>query len=218
MAFETERDGGLDDLELDALTELVNIGVGRGALSLRQLVGEQVLLSVPSLAILSRGEAIQALGPDASSLLVAVRQGFSGAFSGQALLIFPEISSLELVRAVAGRQLALDDIVELEHEALAEIGNIILNGCIGTIANLMRKTLSMSLPEIIKGTSREFIDLFSGGDDDVVLVVRINFRLKGHEISGHVAMVMDLQSLAALKRLIGEFIRRETIRLPGVEE
>ncbi len=211
MASDMGRGGGLDELELDALTELVNIGVGRGALSLRELVGEQVLLSVPALAILSRDEAIAALGPDELAQLVAVRQGFTGEFSGQALLIFPEISSLELVRAVAGRQLALDDIVELEHEALAEIGNIILNGCIGAIANLMQKTLSMSLPEIIKGTSREFIDLFSGGADDVVLVVRINFLLKGHEISGHVAMVMDLQSLAALKMLIAEFIRRATI-------
>lgn len=211
MTPEESRGGGLDELELDALTELVNIGVGRGALSLRELVGEQVLLSVPSLVILSRDEAIAALGPNASALLVAVRQGFTGEFSGQALLIFPEISSLELVRVVAGRQLPLDDIVELEHEALAEIGNIILNGCIGTIANLMRKTLSMSLPEIIKGTSRDFIDLFSGRPDDIVLVVRINFRLKGHEISGHVAMVMDLQSLTALKGVIGDFIRRATI-------
>lgn len=211
MVSEPGRGGGLDELELDALTELVNIGVGRGALSLRELVGEQVLLSVPSLAILSRLEAIDALGPDGSAQLVAVRQGFTGEFSGQALLIFPEISSLELVRAVAGRQLALDDIVELEHEALAEIGNIILNGCIGAIANLMQRTLLMSLPEIIKGTSREFIDLFSGGIDDIVLVVRINFRLKGHEISGHVAMVMDLESLAILRTLIGEFIRRATI-------
>jgi len=201
----------LNDIELDALTELVNIGVGRGALSLRELVGAQVLLSVPSLAILSRAEAAAALSADHTALLVAVRQGFSGEFSGQAFLIFPEISSLELVRAVAGRQLALDDIVELEHEALAEIGNIILNGCIGTIANLMHRSLSMSLPDIVTGTIGQFIDLFSAGEDDVVLVVRINFQIKGHEISGHVAMVMDVDSLAALKRLVADYIRRETL-------
>ncbi len=201
----------LSDIELDALTELVNIGVGRGAVSLRELVGAQVLLSVPSLALLSRAEAVAALSPDDTALLIAVRQGFTGEFSGQAFLIFPEISSLELVRAVAGRQLALDDIVELEHEALAEIGNIILNGCIGTIANLMHRSLSMSLPDIVSGTISDFIDLFSAGADDVVLVVRINFQIKGHEISGHVAMVMDLESLAALKGLVSDYIRRETI-------
>jgi len=51
---------------------------------------------------------------------VAIRQDFTGAFSGRALLIFPEASSLELVRVVVGRQLSLEDIVNLEDEALAE--------------------------------------------------------------------------------------------------
>ena len=38
----------LNELQLDALTELVNIGVSRAASSLREMVGSQVLLSVPN--------------------------------------------------------------------------------------------------------------------------------------------------------------------------
>ena len=71
-------------------------------------------------------------------------------FSGRALLIFPEASSLELVRVVVGRQLALEDIVDLEDEALAETGNIILNSWVATIANLLKKNLKMSLPVVIR--------------------------------------------------------------------
>ena len=43
--------------------------------------------------------------------LVAVRQDFAGVLSGRTLLIFPEKNSLELVRAVVGRHLPLEDIV-----------------------------------------------------------------------------------------------------------
>ena len=46
----------LSELERDALTELVNIGVSRAAASLRSMVGRQVLLSVPSIEI-DRAEA-----------------------------------------------------------------------------------------------------------------------------------------------------------------
>jgi chemotaxis protein CheC len=53
-------------------------------------------------------------------------------------LIFPEASSLELVRVVVGRQLSLEDIVNLEDEVLAETGNIILNSWVATIANLLQ--------------------------------------------------------------------------------
>ena len=47
--------------------------------------------------------------------LVAVRQGFTGAFNGQALLIFPEQNSLELVRSVSGEAFTAAEILEMEH-------------------------------------------------------------------------------------------------------
>ncbi len=58
---------------------------------------------------------------------------------------------------MVGEHLSLEDILELEHEALAEIGNIILNACIATIANLLQRSLTMSLPEIIRGAGGEFL-------------------------------------------------------------
>jgi len=198
----------LSELELDALTELVNIGVSRAAASMGAMVGEQVLLSVPSVAIVSRSRAADLIGGTRQDLLVAVRQAFHGDVSGRVLLIFPEKNSLELVRAVAGERLSLEDILELEHEALAEIGNIILNACIATLANLFERSLTMSLPEVVRGDSEGLFDLGVAVADDVVLFVHINFSMKGHQIMGYVAMVMDFAPLTSLKELVAEFIRR----------
>jgi len=200
--------GGLTELELDALTELVNLGVSRAANSLRELAGEEVLLTVPAVVILAREEAAIVIGQASANKLIAVRQAFQGEFSGCALLIFPQQNSLELVRAVTKGQLSLEDIVELEQEALAEVGNIILNGCMATIANLLERSLTMSLPEIIRGSGLDFFDLSPSGADDGILFVRINFSFRGRQISGYVAIVLDFLSLAALRLLIGDFIRR----------
>ena len=199
---------GLDELELDALTEVVNIGVSRAATSLRDMVGEQVFLSVPAVAITSAVRAVELLGERESSMLVAVRQGFEGEFSGSALLIFPEKNSLELVRAVAGDHLSLEDILELEQEALAEIGNVILNGCMATIANLLNRRLVISLPEILSGSAVELFQKSPSLFQDVVLFIHIDFSLRGRELSGYLAMLMDVPSLDALKLLISEFIQR----------
>jgi chemotaxis protein CheC len=198
----------LSELELDALGELVNIGVSRAAASLGTMVGEQVLLSVPSVMLVSRSRAAELISASRLDLLVAVRQAFHGDVSGRALLIFPEKNSLELVRAVAGEELSLEDILELEHEALAEIGNIILNACIATVANLLQRSLTMSLPEIVRGTSDGLFDLSVSLAEDVVLFVHINFSFKGRQVVGYVAMVMDFASLASLKQLVADVIRR----------
>src|SRR5690606_21364920 len=92
----------LDELERDALTELVNIGVSRAAASLRKMVHKQVILSVPSVEIVTRQSAASLIGQRESERLVAVQQQFEGPFSGRALLIFPESNGLSLVRAIVG--------------------------------------------------------------------------------------------------------------------
>jgi len=199
----------LEDLERDALTELVNIGVSRAAGGLRSMVGRQVTLSVPSLEVVSRKAATALIRERETGPLVAVRQDFHGAFNGQALLIFPEQNSLELVRSVAGPDLPANEVLELEDEALAETGNIVLNSCLATMANMLERPLTMSLPEVLRGESALLFQLDAkGGEQGVVLFLYINFAVMDRDIRGYIAMLMDLPSIDTLRGLIGEFIRK----------
>ena len=61
---------------------------------------------------------------------------------------------MELVRAIVGSELSVEDIMELEQEALAETGNIMLNACL-IIANQFERSLRISLPEVIHGEGTE---------------------------------------------------------------
>jgi chemotaxis protein CheC len=208
----------LSELELDALTELVNIGVSRAAASLRDMVGEEVALSVPNIRLLAREEAIKTLSDTENAKLVAVHQVFEGDVTGRALLIFPEPKSLELVRAVTGGELSLEDIIELEHEALAETGNIILNGCLSTMANLLQRNLRISLPEVLRGAGADLFNLAPPPDaGDVVLFLYINFLVRERDIRGYIAMLMDMPSLEALQALLQEFIARTAGSAPTAD-
>lgn len=199
----------LSPLEFDALAELVNLGVGNAATGLREMVREEVLLSVPSVSIVTREAAIRNLGPAGGSRLVAVHQNFEGDIRGRALLIFPEAQSMELVRSVVGGDLSLEDLMELEQEALAETGNVLLNTCLGTIANHLKRSLRISLPEVIHGDGSHLFSI--AGEpraDDVVLFIYINFAVRNRDLQGYLAMLLDLPSLYALKTLLAEYIAR----------
>ena len=74
----------LSEIEQDALAEIANMGVSRAASSLRRMVGEQVLLSVPAVNIVSRRAASRMVERGHSPKLVAVQQSFEGPFSGRA--------------------------------------------------------------------------------------------------------------------------------------
>ena len=197
----------LTDIEQDALAEIANMGVSRAANSLRQMVGEQVLLSVPAVRIVTRQAASKLVERNNAKKLVAVQQSFEGPFSGRALLIFPEAQSLELVRSIVGDDHPLEDVIDLEQEALAETGNIILNGCLATIANVLHRTMRMSLPSILRGDGAKLFEVgetSTGGQ--FVLFLYIDFNIKKRNVQGFIALLMDLPSIAALKVIVNEFI------------
>lgn len=201
----------LSAFELDALAELVNYGVSRAATALREMVREQVHLSVPNVRVVTRGKAIEILHEREENKLVAVHQTFDGQMNGRALLIFPDANSLELVRALTGGELPLEDIIDLEQEALAETGNVILNNCLATIANMLQCTFKMSLPEILRGEGPEFFNLPPPpAAGDMVMFLYINFSVRERNIRGYIAMLMDIPSVIALKQLLSQFIERTT--------
>jgi chemotaxis protein CheC len=197
----------LSEIEQDALAELANLGVSRAVSSLRQMVSQEVLLSVPSVRVMSRQAASMLVESSGATKLVGVQQSFEGPFEGKALLIFPETQSLELVRSIVGDQHSLADIIDLEHEALAETGNIILNGCLATIANVLKRTMRVSLPSVIRGDGDTLFEVDgAGAGEKFVLFLYIDFNIKNRDIHGFIALLMDLPSIAALKRIVHSFI------------
>lgn len=203
------RDGasGLTEFEQDALAEIANLGVSRAANSLRQMLGEQVFLAVPKVQMVERQTASALVERGShSSRLVAVQQSFDGPFAGKALLIFPEEQSLELVRTIVGEQHSLEDVIDLEQEALAETGNIILNACLATIANLLRRTMNMSLPVVIRGNGETLFGE-STEQHNLVLFLYIDFRTRARDIQGLIALLMDMPSISVLKAIVTDYIQ-----------
>ena len=199
----------LGELEHDALTEIINIGVNRAAANLRKMIGDQVHLSVPSIDIVTQRRAARLISEREITELIAVRQDFSGPFSGRAMLIFPESNSLELVRAATGGTLKLEEMLDMEHEALAETGNIILNSCLATMANMLQRSMTMTIPQIIRGTGNVLFEVDdNSAADGLVLFLYIDFVVRKRDIRGYIAMMMGIPSLVMLRDLLVEFIAR----------
>jgi chemotaxis protein CheC len=204
----------LSELKQDAHNERVNMGVARAASSLRQMVREQVLVSVPAVKIVTRQQAAELVERGNSSEMVAVRQSFTGTFAGTALLIFPAPVSLELVRALVNDHATLEDIIDLENEALSETGNIVLNACSATIANVSGRPMRISLPSVVRGDGRK-VFASSDGKDGLVMFLFIDFSFKSRDVSGYVAMLMELPAIQAPKVILSDYLTRLEHNLPS---
>jgi chemotaxis protein CheC len=196
----------LSELQHDALVEIFNIGVGQAARAMSDIVSEEVTMSVPSIRFLHRAAAAAMLGHPDSARVCGVSQHYEGAFTTEAILMFPEDKSLDLVRLMVGESVPFKELTEMEQEAMSEIGNIILNSCVGTLANLFEHELHGSLPVYHLGSSEDILCATGSLAGTVVLMLHIDFILEAHQIHGYVAFILDLSALTDLQAQLERFL------------
>lgn len=201
----------LSEMERDALAEAFNLALGEAAASFADIVNEEIHVTVPEVEILTRKELVQRLNalPTAQDnpTLCSISQTFHSAdahLATETLLLFPERGGLDIVRRMLGdTSTPLEHVSELEQDALGEIGNIIMNSCMSSLANIFSTEMIGTLPGVERVTPQ---DLFRHhGQSDVVLVARIGMSLSSQNVTGYVLFLMDLPSLANVIKLIQRF-------------
>jgi chemotaxis protein CheC len=194
---------------MDVLQELINIGVGRAAGMLNEMLETHVILQVPIIKILSLQNIEQELGEISRNTLSAVRMGFRGSFSGNALLLFPHDSANNLVSVLTGEDSIEDDFDSLRMGTLTEIGNIIINCVMGSVSNVIGKQLSYSIPSYFEDT---LLNMLQQNNEDTrsatIILARTHFIVEKHCINGDLILFFEVGSFDALVDSIEQLIEK----------
>ena len=187
----------LSEEDIDALGEIVNIGVGRAASSLSELIGTRIDLRVPVVQIIDPSDADQRFETGMSIL-----QSFDGEISGNAVLVFPKVSGKKLAALLGGYHESAE-IPELEISGiLAEVGNIVLNGVLGSLANTIETNLTYTVPEFyVQETITGLISKRREAPSDKadsVLYADTQFCVESQDIRGSVIVAFHLGSFESL--------------------
>src|SRR5947208_17102234 len=102
----------LKAIQIDALREVANIGAGHAATALSQMVGETIMISVPTINV-SRLEDIppQVAAPDEP--VAAVLMHMLGDLTGRTLLVFPRRTAIRLAALLMRREDLSDDFSDM---------------------------------------------------------------------------------------------------------
>ena len=192
------KDFKLSELEADLLAELFNIGVGKAADSLSRMVNQEVSLSVPSVEFRSVKYMAEILGGDTT--ICCVSQNIRGFFNARSMLLFPEENSMELVRQLMGSHLPDELLADMQEEALNEIGNIVLNACIGAMATTLDSAFSVDLPQFDQGKPMNLLSSSASSVDDAVLLIRIHMELSECAVKGYLAFLLGPASQENLQK------------------
>lgn len=188
---------------IDALQKLVNIGVGRAAGVLNDMLDSPIRLHIPEVRLLSPEELKQELKSQFdNSLLATVKLSFSGIFSGTAELVFPSESAAHLVSVITEEAPGTPDLDVVKIGALLEVGNIVINGIMGSLSNALIEHLDYSLPAYTESTVNNF-PIFADIDENrKILLAHTCFMIEQLHISGDIILMFTVGSLNALLKAI----------------
>lgn len=199
----------LNELQRDVLGELFNLGVGRAAHSLSQIVRDEVELSAPVVSLLPVAEVTETLLGSEMRQLSMVSLDFSGPFDARSMLIFPERNALSIVSHMLDADMSPEELAEFEQEAMCEVGNIILNACVSALADHFHIEFEGGLPEHHFGDTRT-LDLFGEVDDSqAILILRITLAIRQERIEGHMLFLLSVGSLNALLARVDAFLAEQ---------
>ncbi|NLD93667.1 MAG: hypothetical protein GX639_13495 [Fibrobacter sp.] len=128
---------------VDSITELVNIGAGKAANAMNQLLGSHVKLSIPWVDFKNTGYF------DLRNM-TGIQMRFNGEPRGYAQLLFKNSDIPDLIQGMLGFSLGEIDN-SLKDSALSEMGNIVINAIVGSICNMTSSQVIYDVPEIVMG-------------------------------------------------------------------
>jgi chemotaxis protein CheC len=190
----------LTESQRDALTELINIGYARAAGALSQLTGYRITLEVPKVAIHRIEEMTGLLDNVVQGEVASVNQIFSGPVSGNALLLLDDDAALLLTQLLTGKERTSKAMDSAAREVITEVGNIVLNACLGVFGNLLKVQVSFSVPRLHVESIGQVFNSITVADRELecALMIHTRFYVQAGDVSGYLVIVLGVTSLERL--------------------
>jgi chemotaxis protein CheC len=202
----------LTEQQTDALTELINIAFARTGAALSDLTGQRVLLEPPTVALHLASELDAELSRFVPGEVAWIHQVFDGAVSGDALLLLNYEGAVQLTELLTDDSNGSTRLDESAREVLTEVGNILLNACLGVFGNILRVHVGFSVPRLRLDTVEELITWLQQkerGELRYALVVFTKFQIRDSQVNGFLVLVLNMTEFDRLVREVDEWVAEE---------
>lgn len=164
-----------NQLQLDGLREIINIGGGHAATSLAQLTMRRIEMNIPEIDVLAYHEIFNEYLP-ADTPVYAIYTHIENDLTGAFLLVVSHETATLLVKLMTDNLMQTD---ELTQSALNELGNIIGNSFLKAIGEMLTFEVTTSLPTVIDDVFGAILTstyMALEQYDEQILVIRNEFK------------------------------------------
>ncbi len=198
----------LNDMHMDVLREIGNIGAGNAATSLSMMLGQPIDMTLPHVDLVEFNSVADAVGgPEV--LTYGVLLNLAGEIDGMIMfLLDKEFAHLVLNILMGGAYESFDDLDEMAMSAIKEVGNILSAAYVNSISELTGLFIDLSVPEVsidMAGALLSVPIIKFGTLGDKVLFIKENFCSNETSLSvmSHMILFAEIESLNLILERLG---------------
>ncbi|MCR5591091.1 MAG: chemotaxis protein CheC [Lachnospiraceae bacterium] len=196
----------LNELQLDVMREIGNIGAGNACTALSVLLGTTIDMSVPRVQLLGYESTAQHLGGE-DNMVIGLRVQITGDLEGMMLHVVQKRFAERIINTFYAKELeSVNSLDEMDSSVLNEMANITSGAYANSIASLTSLFVNIGTPTQIPGKVSEIMKLpitefVKPGEQ--VLVVDEEFTIDDEHISSNMILALESDSLEKLFARLG---------------
>ncbi len=196
----------LNDLQLDVMREIGNIGSGNACTALSVLLGTAIDMSVPRVQLLGFESTAELLG-GADNIVIGLRVDITGDLEGMMLHVVEKRFAERIINTFYAKEIDnITNLDEMDSSVLNEMANITSGAYANSIASLTSLFVNIGTPNQVPGKVSEIMKLplseFVKPGEQLLVVDEV-FTIDDEDISSNMILALESDSLERLFERLG---------------
>lgn len=198
--------GRLDEMSIDILKELGNIGTGNAVTAMSQLMQHPLEMGLPSFQIIKYKE-MHGILDETEELQAGIIIETEGELKGIFLFLLKESFTDKILHTMLGTAPKnLLDLDDMEKSALCEVGNIMCGSYISALSKLTNLMITVSVPDICIDMAGAILSvpIIKGmKSSDNALLIENTFSMDGDIFYNRILFFPEPDSLEKIFHIFG---------------
>lgn len=202
----------LNEIEMDALREVGNVGVGNAATALSKMINRKIDINIPSTEFIPIQKFSEKMG-GAETVVTAIYLNISGDLGGETIFLFKDEEARRLVDLMMMQEVGTTkEMGEMEISAFKEMSNIFTGSYLNSLANMIGLKIFPGVPNVATDMLQALVDrvlITVGNYANKILCVSTKISMENVNITGDFVLMFDDQSL---KKILEELHKKYGIQ------
>lgn len=197
----------LNNMHLDVLREIGNIGAGNAATALAKMIDKKIDMEVPATKLLDYKDVAGILGGE-ESVVAGIYFDVSGDINGNIMFLLDVGSSKILTGMLMGKQDFSNELDEMDRSALQEVGNILSGSYISSLSALTGLKLVLSVPSLCIDKAGAILSVPAiqfGYVSDKVLMIETKLKDDANLVKANFFLIPDTETFSTLLNSLGVY-------------